>query len=163
MLKVPRLCVLIQHFARNMFFLVRAFAQIAISGYVYISAGVVVSQSGCNANILLREPVALGNGRPVLHGYVHVPSNQTLSGLAWPQPKRIYVFWTVESLVRPRVLTVSYLRAATASAMNMPLFISSGLCARSSFSGYNRIYNMSLGLPISDLFIVMFLVSSTAT
>jgi hypothetical protein len=50
---------------------------------------------------------------------------------------------TVESLVLPRVLMVSCLRAATTSAINnMPLAISE--C--------DRIYEMSLGSPISDTF-----------
>jgi hypothetical protein len=53
-------------------------------------------------------------------------------------------------------------RAATASAMNIPLANSSGLCARSSFSGCDRIHEMSLGSSISDIFIVMSLVSSFA-
>jgi hypothetical protein len=71
--------------------------------------------------------------------------------------------WTVGSLILPRVLTYLCLRAATASAMNMPLTVLSGFCARSSFSGCDRIHEMSLGSPISDLFIDMSLVSFSAS
>jgi hypothetical protein len=66
---------------------------------------------------------------------------------------------TLESLVLHRVVIVSCLKAVTASTMNMPLSISSGLCARSSFSECDRIYYISLGSPILDFFIMMSLVS----
>jgi hypothetical protein len=66
--------------------------------------------------------------------------------------------WTVGSLVLPSALMISCSRAATMSAINVHLAISSELFVQLFFSGYECIYEMSLGSPVSDLFSVLSLV-----
>jgi hypothetical protein len=71
-LKFLRLCVILQQIAGIIFLFDSCISRIAISGHVYIPVlGVAASRSGHIADISLGVPVALENGRPFLHGYVH--------------------------------------------------------------------------------------------